>query len=97
MPPDPPRGYRLRRAFIRTPLRQILDPPQRHIKVNTLIALTSFLSERLDSDTPTTCMQQLKLSEIETVSYGTLSPIILPIPFTNYYPVRNRDFAKQRT
>ena len=28
MPPDPPRGYRLRRAFIRTPLRQILDPPQ---------------------------------------------------------------------
>ena len=29
MLPDPPRGYRLRRAFIRTPLRQILDPPQR--------------------------------------------------------------------
>ena len=29
MPPDPSRGYRLRRAFIRTPLRQILDPPQR--------------------------------------------------------------------
>ena len=28
MPPDPPRGYRLLRAFIRTPLRQILDPPQ---------------------------------------------------------------------
>ena len=28
MPPDPPRGNRLRRAFIRTPLRQILDPPQ---------------------------------------------------------------------
>ena len=28
MPPDPPRGYRLRRPFIRTPLRQILDPPQ---------------------------------------------------------------------
>ena len=28
MPPDPPRGYRLWRAFIRTPLRQILDPPQ---------------------------------------------------------------------
>ena len=28
MPPDPPRDYRLRRAFIRTPLRQILDPPQ---------------------------------------------------------------------
>ena len=27
MHPDPPRGY-LRRAFIRTPLRQILDPPQ---------------------------------------------------------------------
>ena len=29
VPPGPPRGYRLRRAFIRTPLRQILDPPQR--------------------------------------------------------------------
>ena len=29
MPLDPPRGYRLRRAFIRTPLRQILDPPQK--------------------------------------------------------------------
>ena len=28
MPPDPPRGYRLRRAFIRTPLRQILDLTQ---------------------------------------------------------------------
>ena len=28
MPPDPPRGYRLRRAFIRTPLRQILGSPQ---------------------------------------------------------------------
>ena len=28
MPPDPPRGYRLRRAFIRTPLPQILNPPQ---------------------------------------------------------------------
>ena len=28
MSPDPPRGYRLRRAFIPTPLRQILDPPQ---------------------------------------------------------------------
>ena len=27
-PPDPPRAYRLRRAFIRTPLPQILDPPQ---------------------------------------------------------------------
>ena len=25
MPPDPPRSYRFRRAFIRTPLRQILD------------------------------------------------------------------------
>ena len=31
MPPDPPRGYRLRRAFIRTPLRQILDPPQNYM------------------------------------------------------------------
>jgi len=28
MPPEPPRGYRLRLAFIRTPLRQILDPPR---------------------------------------------------------------------
>ena len=28
MPPDPPRGYHLRRVFMRTPLRQILDPPQ---------------------------------------------------------------------
>ena len=28
MPPHLPRGYRLRRAFIRTPLRQTLDPPQ---------------------------------------------------------------------
>ena len=28
MPPNPPTDYRLRRAFIRTPLRQILDPPQ---------------------------------------------------------------------
>ena len=28
MPPEPPRGHRLRRAIIRTPLRQILDPPQ---------------------------------------------------------------------
>ena len=36
MPPDPPRGYRLRRAFIRTPLRQILDPPQGAI--NTLLS-----------------------------------------------------------
>ena len=27
MPPEPPMGYRPRRAFIRTPLRQILDPP----------------------------------------------------------------------
>ena len=30
MPLDPPRGYRLRRAFIRTPLPQTLDPPQLH-------------------------------------------------------------------
>ena len=28
MPPDPLRGYRLLRGFNRTPLRQILDPPQ---------------------------------------------------------------------
>ena len=28
MPPEPPRGYRLQRAFIRIPLRQILDLPQ---------------------------------------------------------------------
>ena len=28
MPPDPPRGYRLRRAFIEPhPLHQIMDPP----------------------------------------------------------------------
>ena len=27
-PLAPPRGYRLRRAFIRTPIHQILDPPQ---------------------------------------------------------------------
>ena len=39
-------------------------------------------------------MQKLKLSEIETVSYGTLSRILLPIPFTNYYPLRNRDFCE---
>ena len=37
-------------------------------------------------------MQQLKLSEIETVSYGTLSRKLLSIPFTNYYPLRNREF-----
>ena len=29
---------------------------ERHIKVNTLIALTGFLSERLNLVTPTTCM-----------------------------------------
>ena len=40
-------------------------------------------------------MQKLKLSEIETVSYGTLSRILLPIPFTNYYPLRNRDFCER--
>ena len=28
MPPDPPRGYRLWWGFIRTPLHEILDPPQ---------------------------------------------------------------------
>ena len=28
MPPDPPRGYRLWRAFIQTPLHEILDLPQ---------------------------------------------------------------------
>ena len=28
MPPDPPRGYRLWRAFIRTPLHEMLDLPQ---------------------------------------------------------------------
>ena len=28
MLPDPPRVYRLWRAFIRTPLHEILDPPQ---------------------------------------------------------------------
>ena len=28
MPPDPPRSYRLWRAFIRTPLHEIMDPPQ---------------------------------------------------------------------
>ena len=28
MPPDPPMGYRLWRAFIRTPLHEILDLPQ---------------------------------------------------------------------
>ena len=28
MPPDSPRGYHIRRAFIRTPLRQTLDLPQ---------------------------------------------------------------------
>ena len=28
MPLDPPRGYCLSRAFIRTPLHEILDPPQ---------------------------------------------------------------------
>ena len=31
MPPDSPRAYRLRRAFIQTPLRQILDPPQQPV------------------------------------------------------------------
>ena len=35
----------------------------------------------------------LFISEIETVSYGALSQILLPIPFTNYYPLRNRDFC----
>ena len=30
---------------------------ERHIKVNTFIALTSFLSVRSDSDTATNCMQ----------------------------------------
>ena len=33
------------------------------------------------------------ISEIETVSYGALSQILLPTPFTNYYPLRNRDFC----
>ena len=31
----PPRGYRLRRAVIRTPLRQILDPPQVIVQFKT--------------------------------------------------------------
>ena len=31
MPPDPPRGYRLWRAFIRTPLHEILDPPRKYL------------------------------------------------------------------
>ena len=37
MPPDSPRGYRLRRAFIRTPLRQILDPPQKYIEAQQIL------------------------------------------------------------
>ena len=41
MPPDPPRGYRLRRAFIRTPLRQILDPPQSNGLNNEIMLLIS--------------------------------------------------------
>ena len=48
MPPDTPRGYRLRRAFIRTPLRQILDPPQKLqskvAKITALITATLFLT-----------------------------------------------------
>ena len=32
MPPAPPRDYHRRWAFIRTPLRQILDPPQQRLK-----------------------------------------------------------------
>ena len=33
MAPDPSRGYRLRQAFIRTPLRHILDPPQSMVQI----------------------------------------------------------------
>ena len=36
----------------------------------------------------------LELSEIETTSYGTLSQIFLPPPFTNYYLLRNGDFCE---
>ena len=43
MPPDPPRDYRLRRAFIRTLLRQILNPPQ-SFQNNTSRALVLWLS-----------------------------------------------------
>ena len=34
------------------------------------------------------------LSEIETVSYGALSQILPPTLFTNYSPLRNRDFCE---
>ena len=37
MSPDSPRGYRLWRAFIRTPVHQILDPSQLHTKGAYLI------------------------------------------------------------
>ena len=33
---------------------------ERHIKVNTLIALTGFLSESLDLVTPTTCVRSCR-------------------------------------
>ena len=59
-PPDPPRAYRLRRAFIRTPLPQILDPPQtnhtqdtsHHLGLNGLCVHTSsaFISASTSSD-----------------------------------------------
>ena len=40
MAPDHIRGYRLRQAFIRTPLRQILDPPQWVVIIHNTASLT---------------------------------------------------------
>ena len=41
MPPDPPRGYRLQRAFIRTPLHEIC--PSKYLLKMLEMAFQNFL------------------------------------------------------
>ena len=55
MTPDPRKDYRLRRAFIWSPLRQILDPPQNILLTNViadelhlLLRITDKLLENID-------------------------------------------------
>ena len=64
MPPDPPRGYRLRRAFIRTPLRQILDPPQKPVEFSSprSVRNPNFKSEAHEHDLFYKHLKKLNLS-----------------------------------
>ena len=50
MPPGPPRGYHLRRAFIPNLLRQILDPPQMLTRIVLCYVVNRIYNKILDRD-----------------------------------------------